>query len=362
MVKKTLKGLSQLAQLSENLDGRPDDKEFDSISLEDIYSKAQPRKVFDHLEDLGQSMKELGQQQPIVVSPDGKGKYVIEQGERRYRAAKLVGLTHLSAVIVRAKRGDSSNRTLRQLAENVQRDDMKLYELAKAIKSVADTGVSLREIATKLGKKESYIGALNAVADLPPCLEGLAEGQHIKDPVSLRRLKLAYESHPEEVTAQIEEWTKAATSEKDEEDASFVVTRAQVNKFMNFLKSLEGVDEAYPALAKKPEKKEEGESEPAEHHPGADTKMVREDAPSPVPEQETDELDEEEVFSETSAPQQETEKVKIGVYVEVDGLVGYILTPGVVPPVGKLSVMLLADGTVSEVDPDAVRIVSVNYY
>lgn len=370
-----INSLSQLAQLSESVDGRADDKNFDLIDLNEIYSKAQPRKVFEHLEELGQSMKELGQQQPIVVSPDGKGRYVIEQGERRYRAAKLVGLTHLYAVISRPKKGDSANRVLRQLAENMQRDDMKLYELSRAVKSVVDSGVPICDIAKRLGKKDSYISALNSVAELPPFLEELAEGQHIKDPVSLRRLKREAEVHPDEVKAQIEEWKKEAAAESANDEGvpvNFVITRAQVNHFIEFLQKLEGVDKQFPGLAKK---KEEGEKEEREYNPGAD-QMIKDNEPvsgsasheKQVPEEPSDEPEDpfdpfepdEEENTISDAPHHESKAVETVVHVDVEGVGRCILTPGVVPPEGKISVMLLDDGSITDVGPDLVHIISVN--
>ena len=61
----------------------------------------QPRKIFDRdaLLGLGSSMKESGQVHPLIVDDAGNGTYIVVDGERRWRAAELVGITELMAII-----------------------------------------------------------------------------------------------------------------------------------------------------------------------------------------------------------------------------------------------------------------------
>ena len=104
-----LNSLTSLSQLGQVIHDKSEKgKAFQTLAVDRIYSKAQPRTVFENLEELAESLKELGQQQPIVVSPDNKGYYVIEQGERRWRAAKLAGLAreHESGTVFLAKWND----------------------------------------------------------------------------------------------------------------------------------------------------------------------------------------------------------------------------------------------------------------
>lgn len=226
--KINIKGLPTLAKLASTINGRPDDKEFDSIPVEDIYSKVQPRKVFEHIEELAESLKELGQLQPIVVSQDGNGKFVIEQGERRYRAAKLAGLSHLEAVITDPSDTDQ-DRLIRQLAENVQRDDMKLFELVESVSQILASGVKANVLAAKLGKDETYISSLNAVSNLPEPLHNLMSERHIQDPVALRRLKKLYELDPDQVLQQLDKWSEQ--NKRSDDDDGYIITRAQVLAF-----------------------------------------------------------------------------------------------------------------------------------
>ena len=61
----------------------------------------QPRKIFDRdaLLGLGSSMKESGQVHPLIVDDAGNGTYIVVDGERRWRAAELVGIPELMAII-----------------------------------------------------------------------------------------------------------------------------------------------------------------------------------------------------------------------------------------------------------------------
>ena len=220
---------------------------FRAIPISDIYSIEQPRTVFEGIEDLAKSMKEIGQLQPIVVNPDGKGKFIIEQGERRWRAAKLAGLATLDAV-VKPEENHQNNpeRIVRQLVENVQRDDMKLFELVRCIHTVIGLGMKGRELARRLGMSESDVSNYNSVAELPPCLDAIFVGMNILDVKALRRLKSLYQTYPQQVEDQIDAWRKdfedmqMASALLDEgshqnpEDSlkspRFIITRAQVQQ------------------------------------------------------------------------------------------------------------------------------------
>ena len=99
-------------------------------------NREQPRKNFnqDALEELSESIKEYGVIQPIVVSKED-GYYAIIAGERRWRAAKLAGLTEIPAII-----RDSDEQTNREISliENIQREDLNPYEKALGIRSLTE--------------------------------------------------------------------------------------------------------------------------------------------------------------------------------------------------------------------------------
>lgn len=113
----------------------------------------QPRKDFDdgELLELAEDMKRNGLIQPIVVRPDAEnpGMFIIVTGERRYRAAKLNSDARIRAVVNEDWKDDEIGYV--QMSENLQRSDLKFWELADFIIAHADAGEKQNEIAKKLG-------------------------------------------------------------------------------------------------------------------------------------------------------------------------------------------------------------------
>lgn len=142
----------------------------------------QPRKVFDKekLEELTNSIKEHGVLQPILVVKDENG-YTIVAGERRWRAAKNAGLKEIPAIIK-----DYTDGKKKQVAliENIQREDLNIVEIAKAIKELMDIdGYTQSEVAKITGKSLPTVSNITRLLKLPEeilnyLLEGkLVEGQ-----------------------------------------------------------------------------------------------------------------------------------------------------------------------------------------
>ena len=328
----SLTSLKNLANLKRKIDtNHLCAKRYEELAIDAVYSVEQPRRVFEKLDELAQSLNELGQQTPIVVNPDGKGRYVIEQGERRWRAAKMAGLTTIAAVISHSER--DLKRTVRQLAENVQRDDMKLMELAQAVHELVTAGLGIRELAGLLGKKESYISTLNACAELPAVLTPLVEGNHIKDPVSLRRLKNACADNEADVARQIADWQSSGEKSDD-----FTVTRVQVSDFIRSLQS-----PSVPAV-------------PTANEPPTDTSVTdpafNYDASAPR-------LHPDEVLADIPDGYSRCPSTDYRVFVRVKKLGEGCLTPNVIPPTGRLSVILTKSGKMTEVDSRDVTILRI---
>ena len=142
----------------------------------------QPRKIFDEekLEELTNSIKEHGVLQPILVVKDENG-YAIIAGERRWRSAKRAGLKTIPAIIK-----DYTDTKKKQVAliENIQREDLNIVEVARAIKELMDIdGYSQTEVAKITGKNISTISNMMRLLKLQDkildyVLEGkLVEGQ-----------------------------------------------------------------------------------------------------------------------------------------------------------------------------------------
>ena len=127
----------------------------------------QPRQVFDpkSLEELSATMKEVGQAQAITVRPRGNG-YEIISGERRYRAARLAGLTHLECVV---KEVTDNEAQLLSLVENLQRQDLLPIEEAHYLKKVLkeNRGLSLEKLAKMLGSHKSTLSEKIQLTEVP---------------------------------------------------------------------------------------------------------------------------------------------------------------------------------------------------
>lgn len=129
----------------------------------------QPRKDFDdgELLELAEDMKRNGLIQPIVVRPDAEnpGMFIIVTGERRYRAAKLNSDARIKAVVNEDWKDDEIGYV--QMSENLQRSDLKFWELADFIIAHADAGEKQSEIAKKLGLTKSRVSLYMKWKEVP---------------------------------------------------------------------------------------------------------------------------------------------------------------------------------------------------
>ncbi len=122
-----------------------------------LSSPSQPRRNFDpyELEKLAESIKLSGIVQPLLVRPSGKGGYELIAGERRLRAAKLIGLKKVPCII---KRTDGLNAAYITIIENLQRSDLTAFEEAEGINRLLNVyGLSRSEVAERLGLAESTL-------------------------------------------------------------------------------------------------------------------------------------------------------------------------------------------------------------
>lgn len=127
----------------------------------------QPRRYFspDGLQELADSIRELGVLQPLTVRPLGR-EWELIAGERRLRAARLAGLTHVPCIVVEANEERSS---LMALVENLQRRDLDFLEEALALaKLIDDYSLSQEECARQVGKSQSAIANKLRLLRLPP--------------------------------------------------------------------------------------------------------------------------------------------------------------------------------------------------
>src|SRR5579884_1315115 len=115
----------------------------------------QPRKHFDPgaLQELADSMDFNGLATPILLRPVGE-RYVIVAGERRYRAAKLLGWETIPADVRDIRRDDAAWLTL---TENLAREDLAPLEEARAYEAALASGITQAELGRRVGRSQSAI-------------------------------------------------------------------------------------------------------------------------------------------------------------------------------------------------------------
>jgi ParB family chromosome partitioning protein len=129
-----------------------------------VTNTLQPRKDFGDLTEMADSIKEKGILEPVLIRPRN-GKFEIVAGERRYRAAKLAGLTQIPCI----EHDIADNEALElSIIENIQRKDLSIYEQAFSLNSLSEIyGYTHQEIAQKIGKSRVTVTELIRITDLP---------------------------------------------------------------------------------------------------------------------------------------------------------------------------------------------------
>ena len=127
----------------------------------------QPRKRFREksLKELSESIKTVGVLQPILLKKSDD-MYFIVAGERRFRAAKLAGLTEIPAVV---KDADDSELFLMALVENIQRENLNPIEEAESLKKLMDEfHLSQEEAASRIGRSRASVANSVRLLNLDP--------------------------------------------------------------------------------------------------------------------------------------------------------------------------------------------------
>jgi ParB family chromosome partitioning protein len=190
-------------------------REVVTVPLEALLPSPQPRRRFENLEVLAESIREKGVLQPLLVRPLGDGRYAIVAGERRYRAAKMAGLAEVPVRVL-----DLSEKEARLLAlvENLQREDLNPHEETLGV---------LELLSEELGKtREEVVALLHRMRDeargkVPHNVVGSPEAQRVEG-VFQALGRMTWESFvqhrlpllglPEDLRAALEEGTLPYTA------------------------------------------------------------------------------------------------------------------------------------------------------
>jgi ParB family chromosome partitioning protein len=166
------RGLGALLSSDSTVDlgAEPSEVELDSI----VPGPMQPRTHFDEasLESLAESIRTHGIVQPLLVRRRGDG-YELIAGERRWRAAKLAGLSRVPVVVK-----EVPDESLLEIAliENIQRENLNPIEEAQAYKKLIETvGLTQEALAVRVGRDRSYITNYLRLLRLPEDLQELVK-------------------------------------------------------------------------------------------------------------------------------------------------------------------------------------------
>jgi ParB family transcriptional regulator, chromosome partitioning protein len=150
------------------------------ISLDSIDGNPfQPRTHFDDqaLEELATSIKKLGIVQPLTVREISNGRYQLIAGERRLRAARLAGLTHVPAYI---RTADDQAMLELALVENIQREDLDAIEVAISFQRlIEECKLTQEQLSDRVGKQRSTIANYLRLLRLPAEIQLGLRSKHV---------------------------------------------------------------------------------------------------------------------------------------------------------------------------------------
>lgn len=205
------------------------------IPRDEIYPNPdQPRRRFsmDELEGLAQSIHENGMLQPVSVRARETGGYELIAGERRLRAAKIIGMSSIPCIVIRAR---SEQSAVFALIENLQREDLNFFEEARAIESLMDHyGLTQEEMALRLGKAQSTLSNKLRLLRLSPRMCAQIERAGLTERHARALLKLDQEKERQEILDQVIR-DDLNVSQTEKLIASRLAPKAHKNKNVRFL-------------------------------------------------------------------------------------------------------------------------------
>lgn len=204
----------------------------------------QPRKEFneEHLKSLAESIRQYGILQPLTVTraevtkADGgiQTEYELIAGERRLRAAKLIGLRQVPVVI---REGEQTGKMKLELAiiENLQREDLNAIDRAKALAQLANEfGLTHAEIGAKVGRSREFVSNSIRLLALPEPIQQAVVGKEISE--GHARALLMLNDRPQEMDTLFRDMVLKKTSVRMAEQ---LVRRIAQDKIRNHNKTPE---------------------------------------------------------------------------------------------------------------------------
>lgn len=171
MIKKTTglgRGLDALISVDDTLQVNNAPSSINEVEISLIHANpTQPRKDFDQqaLEELAESIRNIGIIQPITLRQEEDGTYMIIAGERRFRASQIAELETIPAYIRKVSDDDVMEMAL---IENIQREDLNAIEVALAYQQLqAKANLTQEELSQRVGKSRSSVANFMRLLKLP---------------------------------------------------------------------------------------------------------------------------------------------------------------------------------------------------
>ncbi|MBQ6926952.1 MAG: ParB/RepB/Spo0J family partition protein [Oscillospiraceae bacterium] len=168
-------GLDALFGVDEN-----EDAELQILPITKVEPRQdQPREIFDEqsLQELADSIAQYGLIQPITARKLDSGYYQIIAGERRWRAARLAGLTEVPVRVIEA---DDRRTAELALVENLQREDLNPIEEARGFRALIDEyGLTQEEAAKSVGRSRPAVANAMRLLSLCPAVLEMVEKQQL---------------------------------------------------------------------------------------------------------------------------------------------------------------------------------------
>jgi ParB family chromosome partitioning protein len=209
----------------------------------------QPRTRFDMqaLEELATSIKQLGIVQPLTLREISGGRYQLIAGERRLRAAKIAGLTHVPAYI---RTADDQAMLELALVENIQREDLDAVEVAISYQRlIEECKLTQEQLSDRVGKQRSTVANYMRLLKLPPEIQlGIKNKQvtmghartlvNIEDPK--KQIKVYYKIIDDDLSVRSTEELVRTLQSENLKDPSKVEKKKKLNEdFSELSKHLE---------------------------------------------------------------------------------------------------------------------------
>lgn len=204
----------------------------------------QPRTRFDEkaLEELASSIRQLGIVQPLTLRETGNGRFQLIAGERRLRAARLAGLTHVPAYI---RTADDQAMLELALVENIQREDLDAVEIAISYQRlIEECKLTQEQLSDRVGKQRSTVANYLRLLKLPAEIQlGIKNKQlsmghartliNIEDPK--KQIKVYYKIIDDDLSVRSTEELVRVLQTENLKDSSKVEKKKKLNEDFNQL-------------------------------------------------------------------------------------------------------------------------------